>query len=703
MPEPITEATEQLWQEAMQAAGDVIRPGAKDKENPGWPEKLNVRTYTLNAARKRLNVGRYAMDQAVATALLPIFADPTGETRISAAIVETILADDARYEQIVANESVEPRELAEVLDMSYSAIRRRLDQAGVRGQPRWNQVRGQWGLPESLQAFYKVLHERRTQEKEEKKKRVQERRVRERDQRESERERRENLRQRLMDSFPTWQDEHRVNQNMVLHVGPPNSGKTHEALNRLAEAGSGWYLAPLRLLAFEIFDRLNQRGVLCNLLTGEEYIPIPGATITAATIEMFSPHASGDVVIVDEAQMLSDPDRGWAWTRAMMEAQAPEIHVIGPITIRNLVEQMATSGEIPLEIVEHERLAPIKVAESPWMLEKLPNRTILVAFSRRMVLELKTKLERAKRKVSVVYGSLPPEVRRKQAERFAHGETEICIATDAVGMGLNLPADYVCFYEIEKYDGRANRRLMPSEVQQIGGRAGRFGISSAGEIGSTNRHNLEVIRTQYYTPSEDLTHARVAPTVDDLEMIPGSLADRLKEWGQLQSIPMVLRNLVSTADLTERIELAARLTDDEVEKLGLEKAVRLINAPARKSSRDYWYACAQAILHEKQMPLPPEPVSIVRDSEELDFIENCISCADIYLWLSQRKEFTLYGTAALYVRDERMSWSVRIDEALLRRLNMTRRCRECRKELPAGYPYHLCESCYSTRFRNMEY
>jgi len=308
-----------------------------------------------------------------------------------------------------------------------------------------------------------------------------------------------------------------------------------------------------------------------------------------------------------------------------------------------------------------------------------------------------------KRTVSVVYGSLPPEVRRKQAERFAQGETDICIATDAVGMGLNLPADYVCFYEIEKFDGRANRRLTPSEVQQIGGRAGRYGISSAGEIGATNRYNLEAIRTQYFTPSDELTHARVAPTVDDLAMIPGSLADRLKEWGQLQSIPSALRSLVSTADLSERIELAARLTDQEVEHLGLEKAVRLINAPARKSSRDYWYACAQAILHEKQMPLPPEPASLIRDSEELDFIENCISCADIYLWLSQRKEFAPYGTAALYVRDERMSWSIRIDEALLRKINMTRRCRECRKELPAGYPYHICESCYSSRFREMEY
>lgn len=701
MPEPII-IDEQAWQEALQAAGDVLRPGAKDT-SPNLADRLHARTYTLNTARKRLDISRYSMDQAVESGLIPIFADPNGEMRISAALLEELVQDDERYERLVENETVEPREIAEVLDMSYSAVRRRMDKAGVRGQPRWGQIRGQWELPETLKAFYTVLHERRTQEKEQKKQRQQERRQRERDQREEERQRRDDLRQRLMDSFPTWQDEHRINQNMVLHVGPPNSGKTHEALNRLAEAGSGWYLAPLRLLAFEIFDRLNQRGVLCNLLTGEEYIPIPGATITAATIEMFSPNASGDVVIVDEAQMLADPDRGWAWTRAMMEAQAPEIHVIGPATIRTLVEQMAKSGEIQLEVVEHERLAPIQVAEKPWMLEKLPSRTILVAFSRRMVLELKTKLERMKRSVSVVYGTLPPEVRRKQAERFAQGETDICIATDAVGMGLNLPADYVCFYEVEKFDGRANRRLTPSEVQQIGGRAGRFGISSAGEIGAVNRYNLEVVRTQYYTPSEELTHARVAPTVDDLAMIPGSLADRLKEWGQLQSIPTSLRNLVSTADLTERIELAARLSDQEVEQLGLEKAVRLINAPARKSSRDYWYACAQSILREKQMPLPPEPAPTIRDSEELDFIENCISCADIYLWLSQRKEFSAFGTAALYVRDERMSWSLRIDEALLRKLNMTRRCRECRKELPAGYPYHICESCYSSRFRNMEY
>ena len=285
------------------------------------------------------------------------------------------------------------------------------------------------------------------------------------------------MRNRLIDAFPKWRNAWRDQQQLYLHIGAPNSGKTHDALQALKEAGSGWYLAPLRLLAYEIYDRLNDEGVACSLLTGEEYIPVEGARITAATIEMFNPVDSRACVIIDEAQMLADADRGWAWTRAFMESAAPEMHVIGPPTARTLIEVLAAAAEIPGELVEHQRLAPIAVAERHLTLETLPPSTILVAFSRRSVLDLKMKLERLGRAVSVVYGSLPPEVRRRQADRFAEGETEICVATDAVGMGLNLPADVVCFYEVEKFDGKNDRPLLPSEVHQIGGRAGRFGMS----------------------------------------------------------------------------------------------------------------------------------------------------------------------------------------------------------------------------------
>ena len=97
-------------------------------------------------------------------------------------------------------------------------------------------------------------------------------------------------------------------------------------------------------LAYEIFDRLNDEGVKCSLLTGEEYIPVEGANITAATIEMFNPVTSGNCVIIDEAQMLADADRGWAWTRAMMESKAPEMHIIGPPTARTLMEVSSFGG-----------------------------------------------------------------------------------------------------------------------------------------------------------------------------------------------------------------------------------------------------------------------------------------------------------------------------------------------------------------------
>jgi ATP-dependent RNA helicase SUPV3L1/SUV3 len=383
---------------------------------------------------------------------------------------------------------------------------------------------------------------------------------------------------------------------------------------------------------------------------------------------MFNANNSGECVIIDEAQMLADADRGWAWTRAMMQCQAPEIHVIAPETARSLIQQMAQAANIPVGTVEHQRLTPIRVADNPWKLDNLPPKTILVAFSRKMVLTLKTRLEKLNRDVSVVYGSLPPEVRRKQAERFAGGETDICVATDAVGMGLNLPADHVCFYEVEKYDGREVRRLKPAEVQQIGGRAGRYGFSQAGEVGAITRKDLNIIRHLFYAEPEILTHARVAPSVDDLALIPGSLAEKLQEWSNLHSIPRRLRDSVTTADMSERIELASMLRDEEVEQIGLAKALQLVNAPTRRSTRDYWYDCVQSILAGYPMPLPPPAPDTISDTEDLEYTETCISTADIYLWLGYRREFNEFAPDMEQVHDERQTWSERIDEALLQKI-----------------------------------
>jgi hypothetical protein len=488
-------------------------------------------------------------------------------------------------------------------------------------------------------------------------------------------------------------------QHFFLHLGPPNSGKTHESLQGLVAAGGGWYLAPLRLLAFEIFDRLNQRGVPCNLLTGEEQIRVVGATVTAATIEMFNPQRSGQCVVIDEAQMLCDPARGWAWTRALLEAQAPEVHIIGSPIIRPLVQKLATAAALPLTVVPHQRLAPLRVARKRWSLEHMPTRTILVAFSRRMVLHLKAVLERHGRRVSVIYGALPPEVRRNQAARFASGETEVCIATDAVGMGLNLPADAVCFFETSKFDGQEVRPLSPLEVQQIGGRAGRYGLASGGEVGATSAIDLAVIRALHHAPLTPLSHAYIAPSVEDLACIPGTLAQKLAEWRQLHSIPPAFRGVLKPADLQERIALASLLSPEEVERLGLEAAVVLTNAPTREGSRGYWLRCAQAILRDDCLPLPPEVPLPVVSQKALEMTEIVIGCADVYLWLTQRREFTRYGEQGEAVRAMRASWSQAVDEALASQLDTRRQCRVCQATLSLAYPYGVCAPCYEGRRR----
>ena len=348
-------------------------------------------------------------------------------------------------------------------------------------------------------------------------------------------------------------------------------------------------------------------------------------------------------------------------------------------------------------MVKHQRLAPIKMAERHYTLESLPSYTILAAFTRQGVLDLKTKLERLGRRVSVVYGSLPPEVRRRQADRFANGETEICVATDAVGMGLNLPADVVCFYEIEKFDGKEVRTLYPSEVHQIGGRAGRYGLSKAGLITSTNKHQLQAIRKLYAQSPATLTYARVAPTVDDLKLIPGNLAEQLTQWAALESIPPELRKVITTADLTERVELAKMLSDEEIERLGLASALQLVNAPARKRTRPYWLDCATMILEGYQIPLPPAAVTPIADSADLEAAELSIACADIYLWLSRRREFTRYCEAHQQVRQERREWSLSIDEALLKQLDTARRCSVCGRVLPSRYRFRICNSCFFGR------
>nr|WP_235907572.1 helicase-related protein [Siccirubricoccus phaeus] len=273
-----------------------------------------------------------------------------------------------------------------------------------------------------------------------------------------------------------------LNRRITLVTGPTNSGKSHTALDALAAGKSGMALAPLRLLAHEFKEALGNRGVLASLSTGEERIPIPGARHLAATVEMCPFHLPVDVAVVDEAQMLADRDRGAAWTAAIMGAPARHLYVLGAPEAGAMVKRIAGLCGDPVEEVSLQRKSPLIAARAPVPFTDLRAGDALVAFSRRDVLDLRAELVRRGRRVAVVYGALSPEVRRAEAARFREGDAEIIVATDAIGMGLNLPIRRVVFSTLRKFDGEGRRELNTQEVKQIGGRAGRFGRFEEGVV-----------------------------------------------------------------------------------------------------------------------------------------------------------------------------------------------------------------------------
>ena len=328
----------------------------------------------------------------------------------------------------------------------------------------------------------------------------------------------------------------RLTRRWIALLGPTNSGKTHRSIEAMAAAEHAIYLSPLRLMALENQERIESMGVPCSLVTGEEEIIREGATHFCCTVEEFARfrHQHWDVVVVDEVQMMADPQRGWAWVDALVSAHTPKLMMTGPALIEPSLRTLCELCEDQLQVQRTKRLSPVEVAKRATTLERLEPGSLLVAFSRKLVLELKGMLESAGKSVSVVYGALSPEVRREQARRFREGEADIMVATDAVGMGLNLPAHTLCFYTDEKFDGIQNRQLKVQEVKQIGGRAGRFGHHDRGEITALDPQTLKSIRRLFNSPDApvDLSQFQVRPSIDHLSAISELMGEPslLRSW-----------------------------------------------------------------------------------------------------------------------------------------------------------------------------
>lgn len=315
-----------------------------------------------------------------------------------------------------------------------------------------------------------------------------------------------------------------ITRDIQFIVGPTNSGKTYESLSSLMAAKSGIYLAPLRLMALEVFDKLNNAGIPCNLITGEDQIMMPNAQHTSSTIECLNVNHLIDVAIIDEFQMVADQQRGWAWSQAILGVPANKVFIIGNKTALNHSIKVLKLTNDTINITNKERLSELVVLENPLEIKDLRHGDALICFSRKNVLSYASTLKSKGKKVSVIYGALPPEVRKKQAELFSSGATDILVSTDAIGMGLNLPIDRVIFSQITKYDGEENRMLLNTEIKQIAGRAGRFtNTGFVGVLGKENKESIKHIKTGLNSSDVSIDKFQISPNEWHVKIIQENL------------------------------------------------------------------------------------------------------------------------------------------------------------------------------------
>lgn len=432
-------------------------------------------------------------------------------------------------------------------------------------------------------------------------------------------------------------------RHFTLFLGPTNSGKTFQALKILSAARSGSYLAPLRLLALEVADTLNAWGVPCHMVTGEERIEVEGARHSARTIEMLSTHLQQEVCVIDEAQMLGDADRGWAWTQAILGVRADRVCVIGAPESQPAIEKLLRLTHEPFDVVNLERLTPLRLLEAPFTtFQMLQPGTAIVAFSRSAVLGLKETLEQQTgSQVAVLYGALPPEVRRQQAEFFASGKAPFLVATDAIGMGLNLPIRTLLFAADHKFINRRKYPLTPMQVRQIAGRAGRYGQNEVGFVG-TFRISDEHIVMAMNTPPDSIQRAHLAPNLDHLLAL--ATIENQKKASLSRLLTLFARSvkpdpkIYEVADLEDQIFLA-QITD-RFSSLNMETRFALANAPVPLRALTAVLAFRQMVktVARDQVLLLEEvlPPFSADFPPSLSLWETAMRVVDLYCWLHFR-------------------------------------------------------------------
>lgn len=511
------------------------------------------------------------------------------------------------------------------------------------------------------------------------------------------------LKNQIIDLVPTKPETEfpkalEMSRKFILHIGPTNCGKTYQALERLKQAQNGVYLGPLRLLALEVYEKMKDAQIPCTMLTGEERIYEEDSRITSSTVEMLDLDLKYDIAVIDEAQMIADSDRGHSWTRAILGTQADEIHVCMSPSAEKVVTHLISLCGDTFEVHRYERKTALVCEEKAFSFpEDVREGDALIVFTKRMVLDIAARLERRGLQVSVIYGSLPPEIRRRQIHIFAEGKTQIVVSTDAIGMGLNLPVRRIVFVHTEKFDGKHTRPLNTSEIRQIAGRAGRFGLYDTGYVNAVGQEGLDFIRERFYAREPEVDHVSLG--------FPQVLLDMDEPLDAIMSIwkSVEIEAPFEKVSIEDVLFLYERAYRDRKEIDGFEDKhilYRMLTCSIDIRNRDVvalWLYYCKTYTADVSLHFPA--LMMCSDSGLIRY-ETFYKLLDLYYQFSVRlgKEINLTK-----LKREREKTEDTIMRYLTKdKKNYIRKCQYCGIPLPLETNFGVCDSCYAQMRRGGE-
>ncbi len=456
-----------------------------------------------------------------------------------------------------------------------------------------------------------------------------------------------------------------ANSPVTAVLGPTNTGKTHLAIERLCGHSSGMIGFPLRLLAREVYDRVvaikGPKEVA--LVTGEERIVPPGARWFLCTAESMPIDKDVGFVALDEGQLGADMERGHVFTDRILRARGrDETMILGSNSLRPVLRQLVPEAEI----ISRPRFSTLSYAGAK-KLSRLPKRSAIVAFSAEEVYAVAEALRRLRGGAAVVMGSLSPRTRNAQVAMFQSGEVDYLVATDAIGMGLNLNVDHVAFASLNKFDGRRQRRLTIAEMSQIAGRAGRhqrdgtFGaLSEDGpgaftpeEIAAIEGHHIPRLEHLYWR-NGDPDHSSIDALTDSLERKPDSPVLRAAPEALDLSVLKRLsgedwvRQRVRSPRAVARLWSACGLPD--FRKLGLDPHTRFV-------ARIFAHL-SEGNLHLPHQWFADEIARLDRVDGDVETIAGRIAAARSWAYIAQRADWLAepeHWAARTQALEERLS------------------------------------------------